>query len=80
MRLKARHAGERESLPPLADDLPWRIEASSDEVIGKPFGGHENDSGADDVTIRRRISTSHRLQLPPFLGREMYNIRALSWH
>jgi hypothetical protein len=50
--LEARQAGQSESLAPLADDLTRRIEAGSDEVIGKAISRHENDSGADNVTIR----------------------------
>ena len=50
--LETREAGQSEALPPLADDLPRRIEASSDQVIGKAIRCHENDSGADNVTIR----------------------------
>jgi hypothetical protein len=50
--LEAREAGQSEPLAPLADDLTWRIEAGSDEVIGKAISRHENDSGADNVTIR----------------------------
>ena len=52
LRLKARQSGQRESLAPLADDLARRIEACSDHVIGKAISSHENDSGADNVTIR----------------------------
>ena len=50
--LEPRQAGQSEALPPLADDLTRRIEAGSDEVIGKPGSRHENDSGADNIAIR----------------------------
>src|SRR5512134_291853 len=50
--LEAGEARQGEPLTPLADDLTRRIEARSDEVIGKAISRHENDSGADNVTIR----------------------------
>jgi len=34
--LKAGQSGQSEALAPLAYDLPWRIEARSDEVIRNP--------------------------------------------
>jgi hypothetical protein len=50
--LEAREAGQSEPLPPLADDLTRRIEAAGDQVIGNAFRCHENDLGANNVTIR----------------------------
>src|SRR5512143_2446970 len=47
--LEARKASQSEPLPPLTDDLPRRIEARSDQVIGKAISCHEDDSGADNV-------------------------------
>ena len=52
LRLKARHAGERESLPPLADDLSRRIQAGRDDIIGQPFIGEKDDLGPNHITIR----------------------------
>ena len=41
-----------EALPPLADDLPRRIEARGDLVVAQPLGGVEGDLGAQDVPMR----------------------------
>ena len=49
---KARHAGKRKSLPPLADDLTRRIQARRDDVIGQSFIREKNDFGADHIAIR----------------------------
>jgi hypothetical protein len=50
--LEARETGQSKPLTPLADNLARRIEAGSDEIVGKPIGCHEDDPGADNVTIR----------------------------
>jgi len=50
--LEARETGQRESFAPFAHDLTWGVETSGDEVIGETLGRHENDPGADNVTIR----------------------------
>jgi hypothetical protein len=52
LTLQAGQTSESEPLPPLANDLAGRVEAGGDDVVGKSIGRHENDSGADDVTIR----------------------------
>jgi hypothetical protein len=52
LTLEAGQTGESESFAPLAHDLRRRVEARGDEVIGEPFGRHEDDPGADDFTIR----------------------------
>ena len=50
--LEARKAREGESLAPLADNLARRVQARSDDIVGKPFGRKQHDLGADHVTIR----------------------------
>ena len=50
--LEAGQTGQRESFAPFAHDLTWGVKASGDEVIGETLGRHENDPGADNVTIR----------------------------
>jgi len=50
--LEARKPGQSEPLPPLAHDLPRRVETGSDKVIRKAISCQEDDSGADNVTIR----------------------------
>jgi hypothetical protein len=52
LTFQAGQTSESESLPPLAHDLAGRVEAGGDDAVGKSIGRHENDSGADDVTIR----------------------------
>ena len=45
-------AFEEEPVPPLADDLPRRIEAGGDDVVPDVLGGEQDDLGANHVTIR----------------------------
>jgi hypothetical protein len=52
LTLKAGQTGESESLAPFAHDLPRGVEASGDEIVGEAICRHEDDSGADDITIR----------------------------
>jgi hypothetical protein len=52
LSFQAGQTSESESLPPLAHDLAGRVEAGGDDAVGKSIGRHENDPGADDVTIR----------------------------
>lgn len=41
-----------EALAPLTDDLPWRIEPSSDDVVCETISGVQDDLGTDHITIR----------------------------
>ena len=50
--VQARKASQSESFAPFAYDLPRSVEAGGDEVIGETLGGHEDDPGMDNVTIR----------------------------
>jgi len=50
--VEAREAVLKEAMTPLADDLPWRIQARADLVITEAGGSQEHDLGADDITIR----------------------------
>jgi len=45
-------AFEERPVPPLADDLAWRIEARRDDVVADARGGEQDDFGADDISIR----------------------------
>ena len=45
-------AFEEEPVPPLADDLPRRIEAGGDHIVPDVLGGEQDDLGANHVTIR----------------------------
>lgn len=50
--LEAREAFLKETLAPLADDLPGRIKAGGDDVIAEPKGREEDDLGSNDISIR----------------------------
>jgi hypothetical protein len=50
--IKARKALLKETVAPLADNLPWGIQARRDDVIGQALGGQEDQLGPDDVSIR----------------------------
>ena len=50
--LQARQALLEEALAPLADDLPWRVQACGDLVVAQSLCGIQHDLGSDDVTIR----------------------------
>ena len=50
-----------ETLTPLADDLAWGVESGSDDIVCQAIGGVEDDFGADDITIRRRIFSCNGL-------------------
>ena len=51
-RLKTLQASQGESFTPLAYDLPGRIQAGCDDIIGQTFIGEQDDLGSDDVTVR----------------------------
>jgi len=42
----------KESLAPFADDLSWERNLSGDLVVVEPPGGHQDDFGSHDLTIR----------------------------
>ena len=44
-----------ETLPPLADDLAGRIQASANGIIGQSLAGQQHDLGPDHVAIGRLI-------------------------
>ena len=69
-----------EALAPFADDLSWRVESGSDFVVAETGCGVEHDPGSDDVSIRRRISPSHRFECDPLFSCEFDVIRARSRH
>jgi hypothetical protein len=50
--LEARQTGHGESLAPLTDDLAGRVESRGDYIVGKTFGGEEDDLGANYIAIR----------------------------
>ncbi len=50
--VEAREAVVEEAMAPLADDLPWRIQARADLVVAEAGRREEDDLGPDDVTIR----------------------------
>ena len=52
LRLKARQSSESESLTPLANDLPGRVQSSGDDIVGPAFICQENDLGSNHITIR----------------------------
>jgi hypothetical protein len=39
LRLKARESSQSESLTPLADDLPGRVQPSGDDIVGQALIG-----------------------------------------
>lgn len=53
--LEAGEALLEEPLPPFGHDLPAGVEAGGDLVVVEPVGGHQDDLGSDDVSIRQRI-------------------------
>lgn len=66
-------------LAPLADDLARGIEPGGNLVVAQAGGRPQDDLGASDVTIRRRISTRARLQFAPLPRGEDDNEGAVSW-
>jgi len=52
LTLEAGQPGESKSFAPFAHDLTRRVEVSGDEVVGEPLGCHEDDPGANNITIR----------------------------
>jgi hypothetical protein len=50
--VEARKALIKETVAPLAGDLPWGIQACGDNVIGQSLRGQEDQLGPDDVSIR----------------------------
>ena len=68
-----------EALAPFADDLARRLQAGPNLVVAEPRGREEDDLGADDVAIRRRISTRSGFQLAPFRARETDDEWAGTW-
>lgn len=66
-------------LAPLADDLARCVEPGSNLVVAQAGGRPQDDLGANDVTIRRRISTRSRLQFAPLPRGEHNNEGTVSW-
>ena len=52
LTLKAGETSQGKPFTPLTDDLARGVEPGGDQVIREPLGRHENNSGADNVTIR----------------------------
>jgi len=50
--VKPREAVSEEAVSPLADDLPWRIEACGDLIVAQAGRGEQHDLGADDIAVR----------------------------
>jgi hypothetical protein len=50
--LEAREALVKEAVAPLADNLPRRIQALRDDIVGEALGGQQDQLRADDVAIR----------------------------
>jgi len=78
--LKPGQAFLKEAFSPLGDDLPWQVEALSDLLVGEALCGKEDDLGAHDFAIRRRISSSGALQLFSLFLFKENDIWAFSWH
>jgi hypothetical protein len=78
--IKPREALLKEAVAPLADNLPWGIQARRDDVIGEALGGQEHQFGPDDVSIRRRIFAGSGLELAAFVPSEMDAKWAVAWH
>jgi hypothetical protein len=49
--LEASYSLGMKALPPLADDLPWRVQAPGDDVVAQPPARQEDDLGSDHVAI-----------------------------
>jgi hypothetical protein len=49
--LEAIQALLEEALPPLADDLPWRVQTRRDLIVPQALGCVEDDPGPDDISI-----------------------------
>ena len=49
---EARQATFEEPLAPLADDLPRRVQALADRLVGQSLGGVEDDPCPQDVYVR----------------------------
>jgi hypothetical protein len=78
--LKASQAFLEEAFAPLRDDLAWQLEPFSDLFVGEALSGEEDDLGAHDIAIRRRIFSSDCLQVPFFLMVQEDLVWAVSWH
>jgi len=50
--IEAREALVKEAVAPLADNLPRRIQALRDDIVGEALGGQQDQLRADDVAIR----------------------------
>lgn len=50
--VESREAVAEEAMPPLADDLPWRVQVGADLIVAQAGGGEEHHLGADNITIR----------------------------
>ncbi len=78
--VQARQALVEEPLPPFADDLTLQTEARRDEVVSQAGGGQEDNLGANDVPIRRRILPRPLFEGRSFFATERNGERALSRH
>ena len=52
LRLEAGEPREGKSFAPLADNLPGRVQAGGDNIVGEPFRGKQYDLRSDHITIR----------------------------
>jgi hypothetical protein len=50
--VEAREAVLEEAMPPLADDLSWRVQPRANLVVAETNGREEHNLGADDIPIR----------------------------
>src|SRR5579863_4567863 len=66
--LQAGQALLEEALAPLRHDLAAGVQPQRDLVVVVAIGGHEHDLGPHHISIRQRIPTGSRFELPALLG------------
>ena len=69
-----------EPLPPLGHDLPRRVQPGRDLIVVEAISRVEDDSGPDNLPVRRRIFARDKLKPPPLFVSEKDDEWALSWH
>ncbi len=74
--VQTRQALLEEAFAPLGHDLPASVQAQSDLVVVVSLGGHEDDLGANHISIRQRIATRPRLQLSALIAGQAEHVWA----
>ena len=67
-------------MPPFADDLARRIQASANDVVRQSFAGQRHDLGPDHVAIGRPILARPPDQLGAFSSRQLDGKRTVPRH